>query len=303
MSLHPRDFSVIPEETARVARAAFPKGNPYLILRDELGVIYEDHAFAPLFDSPRGRPAESPGCLALVTALQFAENLTDRQAADAVRGRIDWKYLLGLELTDPGFDYTLLHEFRDRLLENEAEQKLLDELLGLLKQRRLVKGRGKQRTDSTHVLAAIRNLNRLELAGETMRHALNSLAVVVPDWLRAQVPAEWFDRYSHPFSEWQLSHSEMKREELAENRSGWLRPMGDDQPVPSGRAVAPGAGGGYAAPGVAATVLCGRGLTSLAPAEGYASFTSENHLALRDTEARFSVRRKIRWQTTLHPGR
>ena len=216
MSLHPRDFSVVPQETARVARAAFPKGNPYLLLRDELGVIYQDHTFASLFDSPRGRPAESPGCLALVTALQFAENLTDRQAADAVRGRIDWKYLLGLELTDPGFDYTLLHEFRDRLLENEAEQKLLDELLDLLKVRRLVKARGKQRTDSTHVLAAIRSLNRLELVGETLRHALNSLAVVVPDWLRAQVPAEWFDRYGPPFSEWRLPDSKVKREALVE---------------------------------------------------------------------------------------
>jgi transposase len=104
MSLHPQDFSVVPEETAQVARAAFPKGNPYMTLRDELGVIYEDRAFAPLFSSPRGRPAESPACLALVTALQFAENLTDRQAANAVRGRIDWKYLLGLELTDPGVE-------------------------------------------------------------------------------------------------------------------------------------------------------------------------------------------------------
>ena len=119
MSLHPQDFSVVPEETVRVARAAFPRGNPYITLRDELGVIYEDRIFAPLFQSTRGRPAESPGCLALVTALQFAEDLTDRQAADAVRGRIDWKYLLGLELTDPGFDFTLLHEFRNHLLEYE----------------------------------------------------------------------------------------------------------------------------------------------------------------------------------------
>lgn len=216
MALHPQDFSVIPEETARVARAAFPNGNAYMALRDELGVIYEDRAFAPLFGSARGRPAESPGCLALVTALQFAENLTDREAANSVRGRIDWKYLLGLELTDPGFDYTLLHEFRSRLLGNEAEQKLLDELLELLRARKLLKARGTQRTDSTHVLAAIRSLNRLELVGETLRHALNSLAVVVPDWLRAQVPAEWFDRYGPPFSEWRLPNSEVKREALAE---------------------------------------------------------------------------------------
>jgi transposase len=216
MGLHPQDFSIIPEETARVARAAFPNGNAYMTLRDELGVIYKDRAFAPLFGSARGRPAESPGCLVLVTVLQFAENLTDRETADSVRGRIDLKYLLGLELTDPGFDYTLLHEFRNRLLENEAEQKLLDELLELLKARKLLKARGRQRTDSTHVLAAIRSLNRLELVGETLRHALNSLAVVVPDWLRAQVPPEWFDRYGPPFSERRLPNNEAKREALAE---------------------------------------------------------------------------------------
>jgi transposase len=216
MSLHPKDFSVVPEQTAQVARAAFTKGNPYMTLRDELGVIYKDQIFAPLFRSTRGRPAESPGRLALVTALQFAENLSDRQAADAVRGRIDWKYLLGLELTDPGFDFTLLHEFRNRLLENEAEQMLLDELVKLLKARKLVKARGKQRSDSTHVVAAIRELNRLELVGETMRYALNSLAVVVPDWLRDQVPTEWFERYGSPFSEWKLPKSQTKREALAE---------------------------------------------------------------------------------------
>jgi transposase len=157
MSLHAQDFSVIPDETARIARATFPKGNPHMTLRDELGVIYTGHTFALLFGSSRGRPAESPDCLALVTALQFAENLTDREAADSVRGRIDWKYLLGLELTDPGFDYTLLHEFRNRLLENGVEQKLLDELLTLLKARKLLRARATQRTDSTHVLPATFN--------------------------------------------------------------------------------------------------------------------------------------------------
>jgi transposase len=98
MSLRPHDFRIIPDDTARVARAAFPKGNRYLTLRDELGVLYEDSVFATLFDTSQGRPAQSPGCLALVTVLQIAENLSDRQAADAVRARLDWKYLLALEL-------------------------------------------------------------------------------------------------------------------------------------------------------------------------------------------------------------
>jgi transposase len=216
MCLQLRDFSAVPEETARVAHAAFPKGNPYLTLRDELGVIYEDSTFAPFFGSPRGRPAESPGCLALVTVLQFAENLSDRQAADAVRGRIDWKYLLGLELTDSGFDYTLLHEFRNRMLENEAEEQLLDTVLEMFRDRKLLKARGRQRTDSTHVLAAIRDLNYLELIGETMRQVLNNLAVMIPNWIREQSPREWFERYGQPFTQWQLPKTQSERKALAE---------------------------------------------------------------------------------------
>jgi hypothetical protein len=127
--------------------------------------------------------------------MQFAEGLSDRQAADAVRSRIDWPYALSLELTDPGFDHTVLSEFRTRLVTGQAEQLLLETLLSQLRARGLLKARGRQRTDSTHVLAAIRVLNRLELVGETLRHVLNSLAVVAPDGLRAHVPPEWFDRY------------------------------------------------------------------------------------------------------------
>ncbi|NIV30193.1 MAG: hypothetical protein GWN58_12060 [Anaerolineae bacterium] len=127
-----------------------------MTLRDKLGDIHQDSAFAPLFASSRGRPAESPACLALVTALQFAERLPDRSAADAVRGRIDWKYLLGLELTDAGFHYSVLSDFRKRVLKGGAERQLLDALLDRLIECGLIKERGQQRTDSTHVLAAIR---------------------------------------------------------------------------------------------------------------------------------------------------
>ena len=111
MSLQPQPVAPIPEDTARVARAAFPKGTVLLRLRDELGPLYADERFAALFPT-RGQPAESPGRLALVTVLQYMEGLTDRQAADAVRRCIDWKYCLALELTNPGFDHTVLSEFR-----------------------------------------------------------------------------------------------------------------------------------------------------------------------------------------------
>jgi transposase len=163
-------------------------------MRDELGVIYQDEAFAHLF-SHTGQPAEAPWRLALVTIMQFADGLSDRQAADAVRGRIDFKYALGLELSDPGFDHTVLSEFRARLVAGNAEQLLLDAMLTLFKERGWLKARGKQRTDSTHVLAKIRALNRVLCVGETLRHALNCLAIVAPDWLRAHSQPEWVERY------------------------------------------------------------------------------------------------------------
>lgn len=214
MSLHPQLGSQVPAETARVARSAFPKGNPYLTLRDELETIYTDSLFAALFPK-RGQPAETPGCLALVTVLQFAEGLSDRQAAEAVRSRIDWKYLLGLELEDGGFDFSVLSEFRDRLLAGELEQHLLDEVLERFRDRGLVKERGKQRTDSTHIQAAVRNLNRLECVGETMRYALNSLARIAPQWVRARVPSGWYERYGPRFEQHRLPKTESERESLA----------------------------------------------------------------------------------------
>lgn len=215
MCLHPLIVYQIPEETERVARAAFPKGSLYMRLYEELGAIYSDPLFADLFPQ-RGRPAESPTRLALVLIMQFLENLTDRQAADAVRSRIDWKYLLGLELTDQGFNFSVLSEFRDRLIEGGHEQLLLDTLLERLQERGLLKARGRQRTDSTHILASVRNLNRIEVVGRTMQHALNTLAQAAPGWLRAQVSGEWFDRYSRLIDEYRLPKEEAKRLALVE---------------------------------------------------------------------------------------
>lgn len=163
MSLHPLPVGPIPEETTRVARAAFPKGNVFIQIRDVLGVIFDDAQFTELF-AVRGRPAEAPWRLALVSVMQFAEGLSDRQAAEAVRARIDWKYTLGLELTDSGFDFSILSEFRARLVQGAAEHLLLDALLEACTARGYLKARGRQRTDSTHVLGVLRLLSRLERA-------------------------------------------------------------------------------------------------------------------------------------------
>ena len=134
MSLRPSPIQPVPEATARVAKAAFRKGNPLLSLRDELGVLFADADFTDLF--PRlGQPGLPPWRLALVTLLQFRENLPDRQAAEAVRARIDWKYALGLDLTDAGFDFSVPSEFRARLVEGSAEHLLLEAPLTACKAR------------------------------------------------------------------------------------------------------------------------------------------------------------------------
>src|SRR6266403_4100001 len=147
MSLHPHVIAPVPAETARVARAAFPQGHPSLTFRDALGTVFQDEDFTVVFPM-NGQPGLPPWRLALVTIMQFRENLADRQAAEAVRARIDWKYLLSLELTDSGFDFSVLSEFRDRLLAGSAEEILLDQLLERCRALGLLTAR-EQRTDST----------------------------------------------------------------------------------------------------------------------------------------------------------
>jgi transposase len=215
MTLHPINEWVIPAETARVARAAFPKGNIYMMMRDQLGHFYKDKDFQTLFRIDCGQSALSPGQLALITIMQFAEGLSDRQTAEAVRARLDWKYALGLELTDCGFDFSVLSEFRARLLTWGREHQLLDELLEQCQQQGWIKTRGKARTDSTHVLAAIRQLNRIECCGETLRRVLNDLATVAPEWLLAQVSLDWFDRYAARFEQYRLPKAKAAQQQLA----------------------------------------------------------------------------------------
>ena len=214
MSLHPEPIGPVPAETARVAKAAFPVGNAYLVMRDELGPLVEDLHLAHLFPK-RGQPAERPWRLALITVFQFVENLSDRQAADAVRGRIDWKYALGLELENAGFDHTVLSEFRSRLVDNGAERLLLDVFLVQFRQHGLLKAHGRQRTDSSHVLAAVRALNRLELVREALRHALDVLATTVPAWLQSHARPEWLERYTGRSDEWRLPKSKEAQTDLA----------------------------------------------------------------------------------------
>lgn len=193
MSLKPLPIEPIPEETVRVAQAAFPHGNRYLTLRAALGTAFTDADFADLFPV-RGQPALAPWRLALVTIFPYLEQLSDRQAAEAVRTRIDWKYALGLPLTDPGFDFSVLSEFRSRFIAGQALDRWLDRLVEHLRRLGWLQAGGRQRTDSTHILAHVRRLSRVDLVGETLRAALNILAIVAPEWMQAHSHPDWWDR-------------------------------------------------------------------------------------------------------------
>jgi transposase len=196
-----------------MARASSPKGNLAMRIRDELGEVYADARFAAA-SGVRGRPGISPGQLMMASVLQFSENLADRQAAEAVRDRMTWKYALGLELEDPGFDASVLSEFRSRLVAGDLTSLALDALLERLAGLGLVKAGGRQRTDSTHVLGAIRELNRLELAGETLRAALEALAAAAPGWLAGVIDPSWQRVYGTRIDDLHLPEGQAGRREL-----------------------------------------------------------------------------------------
>ena len=238
--MQPHPWPAVPASTAKIAKRAFRKGSLAMRARDELGAWCQDEAFGVTY-GVRGAPGISPAQLAMVTVLQFTENLTDRQAADAVRGRLDWKYCLGLELDDDGFDFSVLSEFRDRLVAGAMEAALLEALLARLGELGLVGAGMPQRTDSTHVLGRIRDLNRLELAGESVRAALEALAVAAPDWLAGVIDASWQQVYGQRIDDFRLPDSKAKRADLAvqygrdgyyllrkvhdQDAPGWLRDL------------------------------------------------------------------------------
>lgn len=210
----PVENPLIPADTSRVATALFPEGNRILRLRDTLGALFQTADFAPLCPA-LGQPALDPARLALVTVWQCLAGLSDRQAAENVRRCIDWKYAVALPLEDPGCDASVLSEFRPRLLTGQAEHVRCDTLLIRVQERGRLKARGRQRTDSTHVLAAIRTCNRLTGVGETVRYALHDVATGAPDWPQRQITPDWFDRSRHRLEDSRLPSTQEERQQLA----------------------------------------------------------------------------------------
>jgi len=215
MALRPQSLPPVPEATAAAVQAAVPKENLYVALRAEFGALDDDQLFADL-SPPQGRPVDvAPWRLALVLVRQDLAGLTDRQAADAVRRCIDGTYALSLELTDPGVDFTLRHDFRDRVLTHAAAQRLLETFRLACKARGWINARGPQRTDSTHVLAAGRTLHRVECVLEAMRHALHQLGETAPTWVQPHAPQAWYARYGLRAEQTRLPKDASTREALA----------------------------------------------------------------------------------------
>jgi transposase len=215
MSLAALPYPPLPADTARVAQAAFRrKGSIYLTIGDRIGTLFDGVDFSVLYATD-GAPAIAPNLLALVLVFAYIEDLSDRAAGEAVASRIDWKYALHLPLNHAGFDHSVLHDFRQRLLQHNAGPQLFDVVLVRLAELGLVGPRGRQRTDGSYVLAATHQLSRLELVLETMTEALGALAEPAPDWLRAIAQPHWYARYSEDWASGRLPKGQAQRDALA----------------------------------------------------------------------------------------
>jgi transposase len=212
MSLKPKPVREMPAGIAEV-RDLIPEGSVYRLVGDGLYAKYDDADYADLYHA-EGQPGISPVLLAFVTTFQFLEKLSDRAAANAIRVRLDWKYALHLPLNYPGFDFSVLSEFRDRVIEHSAEARLFDSVLQQLQEMGLLKRRGRQRTDSLAILAKVRDLTRLERLVEMVRLALRALLAADENWVRITVPPTWEDIYGQPCVHEKLTQAE--RDALAE---------------------------------------------------------------------------------------
>jgi transposase len=193
--LTPRPLGPVPEDTRILGHALLDENNLYRKIGDEYAELVKDEDFASMY-SKTGQPGYSPARLSIVIVLQAMEHLSDRVAVGMVRTRIDWKYALHLPLEDDGFDASVLSEFRSRLLSHQAERKFFDALLEKLKEKGMLKGRGLQRTDALTIVAAARELNRLEVVMETMRLAIVSLVECDHKWVKENLPTSLLETYS-----------------------------------------------------------------------------------------------------------
>lgn len=218
LKLHPPRR--MPADTAQVGSKLLPVDSPYRLIGDQLFEQYRDEDFVDLYAS-EGKPAISPVMLNFVLVFQYLEKLSDRQAAEAVRVRLDWKYALHLPLDYWGFNFSVLSEFRDRLIEHEAERQMFDQQLEQLQALGLVKRRGRQRTDSLAILTKMRHLNRVERVAETLRLAVQALVQTNREWCEEMLPPSWEERYGERVVLERLSEIERKQLDESVGADGW----------------------------------------------------------------------------------
>ncbi|MFN8635811.1 MAG: IS1182 family transposase [Chloroflexota bacterium] len=222
MVLRERDPNEMPEDIAAVGAAVLKERDPYRVIGERLAELVRDGQFAELYE-PRGRAAVSPSVLMLVTIFQFMENLPDREAARAVRVRLDWKYALHLAVDDPGFDFSCLSYFRRRLLKHEQSRLLFDLVLEQVRGLGFLQKVGKQRTDALGVLGAVRELSQLELVWEALRLALRALGEVDAAWVAQAVPTAYRTQYLERRSDSRLTAEERQAELVRVGQDGaWL---------------------------------------------------------------------------------
>lgn len=224
----------MPEGTRRIGQHLLEEKNTYRLIGDDLFAKLNEQDFVDLYPSD-GQPGLSPVILAFVTVFQFLEKLPDRQAAESLRMRLDWKYALHLPLEYEGFNFSVLSEFRDRLIAGKAEGRVFEVLVAQIREMGLIKEHGKQRTDSLAMLSKVRWLSRLEEAVETLRLAVVALVKADRDWVAEILPPSWEDKYGERFVMQRYTEKEWKDYEANIGNDGqWLLKRIMDGGAPAG---------------------------------------------------------------------
>jgi transposase len=222
MSLQPTWSMEIPPDTTELGRRLLGENNVYRLVGDEVNDVLHINDFTDMY-SVSGRGGIDPIKLALVTLFQFLENIPDRVAEERVVMRIDWKYALHVPLDYQGFDYSTLSYFRRRLLKHDKERVVFDRIVEWVGRHGFLKKRGKQRTDSTHIIGCVARLTRLELVWETLRVALRALKKAHSEWYDQHIPAVFDEKYCQRQSDWRLSSQEITVEMKKAGTDGyWL---------------------------------------------------------------------------------
>jgi len=180
----------MPAETERIGRKLLKENDVYRLIGDRLFEQLNEEEYADLY-SAEGKPGISPILLAFLSVFQFMEKLADRQAVNALRMRLDWKYALHLPLEYEGFDFSVLSEFRDRLIKGQAEGRVFEKLVKQIREMGLIKEHGKQRTDSMAMLTKVRRLCRVETVVETLRLAIVAIVETDREWSEEIIPPSW----------------------------------------------------------------------------------------------------------------